>query len=147
MHSTYGLWLWPFGDMACGDEAELRAKVILAAAGDSEVTIEPDQTSLWMGMRYTVRGYYIVHGSVSGGAHARLERLSHEDPGQLLRLLERAEETLSGMIRLIVNSYAEVPPHIFKLLILFHHSLKLINAEDKIVGAGMWLQNGCLTAS
>ena len=88
------------------DEAELCAKVILAAAEDSEVTIEdgPSTYPLW--------AINTVRGSVSGGAQARLERLSREDPGQLLRLLERAEETLPGMIRLLVNSNAEVPPPI-----------------------------------
>ena len=77
-------------------EVELCAKVILVAAGDSEVTIERGQSN---DPRWT------VHGSVPGGAHARLERLSRENPGHLLRLLERVQPQFSWLGMFIVSVY------------------------------------------
>ena len=77
------------------NKAELCAKVILAAARDSEVTFEHDQSKSdqWF-------TYFTVHGSVPGGAHARLKRLARENPVQLLRLLERVQHRwpLSSML-------------------------------------------------
>ena len=71
------------------NEAELCVKVILATAGDSEVTLEHGQSKFYQWLTC-----FTVRGSVPGGAHARLKRLARENPVQLLRLLERAQRRL-----------------------------------------------------
>ena len=73
------------------NQAELCAKVILAAVGDSEVTFEYSQSKSYQLFACTD---CTVHGSVPGGARARLKRLARENPVQLLRLLESAQHRL-----------------------------------------------------
>ena len=73
-------------------EAELCATVIVAAAGDSEVTIKH---YAWWQHRLT-ECKYTIRGSVSRGALARLKQLARENPDQLLQLLERANQQLIG---------------------------------------------------